>query len=436
MAAATLALLGGNPVRSAEWPPWPVFDDQEESALLEAFRGGEWGGFPMPNRFAGDFAAAFARRHDCRFGQCVANGTVSLEIALEALGVEAGSEVIVPAYTFEATAAAVLFAGCVPVFADVDPEDYCLLPAAVEELIGPRTQAILPVHLAMSVADMDRLNEIAERHQLALVEDCAHAHGARWRGRGVGSLGDAGSFSFQTSKLMTAGEGGIVITNDSAARDRLFALTNCGRPRPDQEGKAPATSAGLVGHNYRMTDLQAALLVAQLERLTSQHRVRGRNAEVLRHHLDQIDGLSNLRFDQRVTERAIYQFVFRFHSERFAGLDRDVFVAALQAEGVPCDGRFYESLPSSPLLAADAVDRSRYPAWNESDHVASCPIAERAAYRESVWIPHHLLLGDASDVDQIAEAIAKVCRGASSLSDAVDGDHPAVASASRARTSR
>lgn len=434
MAESKLALLGGTPVRDTQsqpWPRWPVSDEAEESAVLEVLRHGEWGGFPMPNHVAERFTAAFARRHDCRFGQCVANGTVSMEIALIALGVEPGSEVIVPAYTFETTAAAVLFAGCVPVFADVDPDDYCLSPDAVEALVGSRTQAILPVHLAMSIADMDRLSEIAERHQLKVIEDCAHAHGARWRGRGVGSLGDAGSFSFQTSKLMTSGEGGIVVTNDEQAMDRLFALTNCGRPRPG-EGEL-REHAGLVGHNYRMTDLQAAILEVQLGRLDEQHRQRGENAEHLRSRIDEMEGLSNLRSDPRVTERAIYQFVFRYDPEHFGGLERDVFVAGLQAEGIPCDGRFYESLPTSPLLQKDSA---RYPAWAASKRRPSCPVAERAAYRESVWLPHHLLLGDHGDAEQIAEAIEKICRNAASLSDAVDRDHPAVHQAGLARTSR
>ena len=160
-----LAIQGGAPVRSAPWPRWPMWDEGEERAVLEALRGGEWGGFPMPNRHAGRFAEAFARFHDCEHGLCVANGTVSLEIALEAAGVEAGSEVVVPAYTFEATAAAVLFAGCVPVFADVTPDTYCLDPAAFEAAIGPRTRAVIPVHLGMRFADLDAIGAIADRHQ-------------------------------------------------------------------------------------------------------------------------------------------------------------------------------------------------------------------------------------------------------------------------------
>ncbi|HVR30636.1 MAG TPA: DegT/DnrJ/EryC1/StrS family aminotransferase, partial [Thermoanaerobaculia bacterium] len=246
-----------------------MWDEAEEQAVLAALRGGEWGGFPMPNRHAARFADTFARFHDCDYGLCVANGTVSLELALEAAGVEPGAEVVVPAYTFEATAAAVLFAGCVPVFADVLPDTYCLDPAALEAVATPRTQAVVPVHLAMRFADLDRIGEIAARHGLAVIEDCAHAHGGQWRGRGAGSWGVAGSFSFQSSKLMTAGEGGIVVTRDAAVLDRLFALANCGRQRPGRRADTP-----VVGHNYRMTDLQAAILEVQLSRLEQQHELR------------------------------------------------------------------------------------------------------------------------------------------------------------------
>ncbi len=410
MTTTELALLGGTPVRGNPWPQWPARGPEEERALIAALRDGDWGGFPLPNERAAAFAAAFAERHDSTHAMCVANGTVSLEAALQAMGVEPGAEVIVPAYTFEATASAALFAGCVPVFADIDPDTYCIDVGAADALITERTQAIVPVHLAMTVADLDAIGTLAENHGLAVLEDCAHAHGARWRGRGVGSWGDAGSFSFQSSKLMTSGEGGIVTTSDDATLDRLHALVNCGRQRP-----GAAEPAAAIGHNYRMTDLQAAILEVQLRRLDRQHEIRAVNARRLRAAIEDIDGLTNLRIDDRVTTQAIYQFVFRFDSDAFASLDRDTFVAALQAEGVPSDGRFYESLPKSELLRPDPA---RYPAWSVAladATAADCPNAAQAAYRESIWLPHPLLLGTAADVDDIVEAVLKVQQSARNL---------------------
>lgn len=408
--SSKLALLGGTPVRTDPWPQWPARGPEEEQAVIAALRDGDWGGFPLPNERAASFANAFAQRHDCEHALCVANGTVSLEVALQAMGVEPGAEVIVPAYTFEATASAALFAGCVPVFADIDPETWCIDVEAAAALVTERTQAIVPVHLAMTIADLDAIGSLTEKRGLAVLEDCAHAHGARWRGRGVGSWGDAGSFSFQTSKLMTAGEGGIVTTSDDAVLDGLHTLVNCGRQRA---GAAEPVVA--IGHNYRMTDLQAAILEVQLRRLDRQHELRAGNSRRLRTAIEDIEGLTNLRIDDRVTTQAIYQFVCRFDSNAFADIDRDVFVAALQAEGVPADGRFYESLPVSELLRPDSA---RYPAWSAAlpgVPAATCPNAERAAYRESVWLPHQLLLGTETDVDDIVEAVLKVQHSAGDL---------------------
>ncbi|HUP25317.1 MAG TPA: DegT/DnrJ/EryC1/StrS family aminotransferase [Thermoanaerobaculia bacterium] len=421
-----LALLGGSPLRTAPWPRWPARSEEEERAVLAALRDGDWGGFPLPNERSAHFAEAFARRHDSRFALPVTNGTVSLEVALQALGVEPGGEVIVPAYTFEATASAVLFAGAVPVLADVEPDTYCLSPAAVESVITPQTQAIVPVHLAMVIADMDSLNDIAARHGLAVLEDCAHAHGARWKGRAVGALGNAGSFSFQTSKLMTAGEGGIVTTDDEAVLDRLHALVNCGRQRPGRERDVP-----VVGHNYRMTDLQAAILEVQLGRLDEQHERRARNAARLAAGLREISGLVPLRVDERITTQAIYQYVLRYDAEAWDGLPRDRFVAALAAEGVPCEGVFYENLADSPLLPLDA---QRYPAWAAAyERRADCPVARRAAYQESVWLSHHLLLGEGSDVDDILAAIRKVYDARHEL---LRAEHPEFGRRAKARTRR
>ena len=414
MTRGTLALLGGPPVRSDPWPAWPVWDGAEEAALLEVLRNREWGGYPMPNHYAERFARAFAERHDCEHGLCVANGTVSLEVALQASGVEPDAEVIVPAYTFEATAAAVLFSGCVPVFADIEPSSYCLDPASLEERITPRTQAVIPVHLGMRFADMDRIVQIAERHGLAILEDCAHAHGGRWRDRGAGSFGAAGSFSFQTSKLMSAGEGGIVITNDSEVLDRLFALANCGRQRPQRSRDHP-----VVGHNYRMTDFQAAILEVQLNRLDEQHHRRQRNTSRLDEAFQGIDGFTPLDMDPRITRPALYQYVLRYDSSQFEDLPREAVVAALAAEGIPCDGRFYECLTSSEMLPLEA---QRFPAFAQRPQ-GPCPTAERAAWREGIWIPHQVFLGDGADLDRIPEAIDKIRSGAEDLRGL---EHPAV----------
>jgi dTDP-4-amino-4,6-dideoxygalactose transaminase len=395
-----LALRGGARVRTTPFTAWPIYDDREAQALQRVLVSRNWGGYPCPNDNAREFAQRFADYHGAQYGVAVTNGTVSLELALAAAGIGAGDEVIVPAYTWEGTAAAALFAGAVPVFVDVSPESYCIDPTLVEAAITPRTKAVIPVHLGFRFADMDRLTEIAERHHLFLLEDCAHAHGSKWRGRGAGSIGNAGSFSFQTSKLMTAGEGGIVITSDIDLADQVVRLANCGRPPRRESRGVPA-----LGHNYRMTEFQAAILLAQLERLEDQTSHRERLTAYLETGLKEIGGLTLLERDPRITTQASYHYVFKFNAEEFGGIHRNAFVAALKAEGIHCDGRFYEAVYNSSLFEFSAAS---YPAWAASRREYHCPVAERAGYEESVWLPHEIFLGTESDVEDVVAAIQKI----------------------------
>jgi dTDP-4-amino-4,6-dideoxygalactose transaminase len=385
---------------------WPQFDEREKRAILDVLESRNWGGYPFPNKLAELFSQRFAAHQDAKHALCAANGTVTLEIALKALGILPGDEVIVPAYTFEATAAPVLRLGAIPVFVDVLPDTYCIDSTAAAEAVTSRTRAIIPVHLAMNMADMDAITKVAARHDLKLVEDCAHAHGAKWRNKGAGSIGDAGSFSMQTSKLMTAGEGGALTINDDEVFELCQSYVNCGRAsQTDRFGHR------ILGFNYRMTEFQAAILLAQLERLPEQTELRSARAAVLSEGLSKIPGITLLKRDARLTTQAIYQFVFRYDAAAFGGAERDRFVAALEAEGIPCDGLFYEPVYRSALFHVDPKDfpgllsngTAELP-WAKT----SCPVAERAAYLESVWLPHQLLLGGEEEVDQIVEAVAKI----------------------------
>ncbi|MEW6128765.1 MAG: DegT/DnrJ/EryC1/StrS family aminotransferase [Acidobacteriota bacterium] len=400
---AQLAIAGGTPVRTKPFTAWPLFDEREQQGLLAVLESRNWGGYPFPNKYAKAFAERFAERHTARYALCAANGTVTIEIALKACGIRPGDEVIVPAYTFEATAVPVLKLGAIPVFVDVTSANYCLDVEAARAAITERTRAIIPVHLAMNMADMDAIKDLAHQHDLRVVEDCAHAHGARWRGQGAGSLGDAGSFSMQTSKLLTAGEGGVVTTNDDELFERCESYVNCGRASSTDRFKHR-----LLGYNYRMTEFQAAMLLAQLERLDAQTDVRAERAARLAQALAQIDGIEILKRDERQTTQAIYQYVFKYNAEAFGGASRNRFVAALEAEGVPCDGIFYEPMYRSALFKVDAADFLQLNAKKLAWQHAHCPVAERAAYEEAVWLPHQLLLGDETEVDDIVEAIVKI----------------------------
>jgi dTDP-4-amino-4,6-dideoxygalactose transaminase len=403
---AKLAIAGGAPVRTSAFAEWPQFDDRERRAILGVLESRNWGGYPFPNHLAETFGRAFASYQDAKHGLCAANGTVTLEIALKAIGISPGDEVIVPAYTFEATAAPVLRLGAIPVFVDVLPDTYCVDADAAAEAITSRTRAIMPVHLAMNMADMDAICGLASRRGLKIIEDCAHAHGAKWRGKGAGSIGDAGSFSMQTSKLMTSGEGGVVTTCDDEVFELCQSYVNCGRA-----SQTDRFQHRILGFNYRMTEFQAAILLAQLERLAGQTELRGARAARLSEGLSSIPGISLLKKDERLTTQAIYQFVFKYDAEAFGGASRDRFVAALEAEGVASDGLFYEPVYRSALFNVDPLDFPSLQGRGTEDlpwAKTRCPVAERAAYLESVWLPHQLLLGSPGDVDQIVEAVAKI----------------------------
>jgi dTDP-4-amino-4,6-dideoxygalactose transaminase len=348
--------------------------------------------------------------HGAKYGLCLANGTIALVAALQAAGIGWGDEVIVPAYTWDGTATAVLFAGGVPVFADVHPDTYCLDPEAVRRVITPRTRALLPVHLAMRFADMDALGAIAAEHNLVIVEDCAHAHGGSLNGRGAGSMGDIGCFSFQESKLMTAGEGGICITSRLDCFEAMQTIVNCGRASlTDQYG------ARKLGSNYRMTELQACMLVGQLEMLPEFRERRTRNAALFTDLLSGIEGIRPLPPQPGITSQTIYNYVFQYRPGAGAAPSRDLFVAALEKEGIPCDGRFYEPVYRSDLFY---VTPENSPQVGISYAEVHCPVSERAAYEEAVWLPQFLFIGDEADVRDVAAAVRKVAEARDELAAA------------------
>jgi dTDP-4-amino-4,6-dideoxygalactose transaminase len=379
---------------------WPQYLPADAQRLQQVLESRHWGGYPVPSRYCGEFAERFARLHGAKYGLCLANGTIALVAALQAAGIRFGDEVIVPAYTWDGTATAVLFAGGVPVFADVDPDTYCLDVESARKAITPRTKALLPVHLAMRFADMDALSALAREHGLKIIEDCAHAHGGQYRAKGAGSIGDMGCFSFQESKLMTSGEGGMVITSDLKYFEHLQSQVNCGRASMTDEYEQR-----VLGANYRMTELQAALLIGQLDMLPELAAKRARNAARLSTALSAIPGVRPLPPQPDITRDTIYNYVFQYRPQRHGVVARDLFVAALDAEGIPSDGRFYEPVYRSDLFYATP---ETCPQLKTDYSQVKCPVSERAAYEESVWLPQFLLIGEDRDVDDIAAAVAKV----------------------------
>jgi dTDP-4-amino-4,6-dideoxygalactose transaminase len=396
----TPAVLGGAPVRTAPYPSWPVWDAHERENLLTVLDAGGW--WSGNGRVAATFANDFAAYHGATYGLALTNGTHTLEAALAACDVGEGDEVIVPGMTFVASASAALAVNATPILVDVDPDTLCIDVEATEAAITPRTRAIIAVHVAGAAADLDALIELCERHDLRLIEDCAHAHGTFWRGRGVGSWGDFGSFSMQRSKLMTAGEGGVLICNDEELRDRAWSYADCGRTKGEW-----FYHHAHYGSNLRMTEWQGAVLSAQLERFPEQNAIRNDNAIALNAALDEVPGLRAPRRDPRMDYQGNYCFVFHYDAEQFAGLPLGGFERALGAEGIPM-GVSYPSLSDLVLFREGNFGprlRASAPTFDYSS--LHLPVAEHAA-ASTVWLQHRLLLADREDVLDVARAAARI----------------------------
>ena len=405
-----LAISGGTPVRSSAYPAWPSGDDREIEAVTDVIRSGEWGGFPEPGRYGGRFEEAFAAYQGAAHGILMSNGTITMEVALKALGIGWGDEVIIPALTFAATAYAPIAAGALPVIVDVSPDTWCIDPDLVEAAITPATKAIMPVHLGHQMADMDRIMAIATKHGLAVVEDCAHAHGQQWQGQGAGCIGDFGSFSHQSSKILTAGEGGSLLTNDDDLARRAHSLIDCGR------AKDPDEKEFTFGANYRLGELHAALLVVAMERFPAQQAQRADAGTLFEGLVAQVPGVRVMPVDARVTRWSFYNYIIAIDPDAFAGRTNGIVCAALEAEGIPAEVQYpsmnrYElfqpSLSRLPVCVefADRLDPQRM----------SFPVAEAAGQRESVYFMENVFRDGTKGIEDAVEAVAKVQRHADEL---------------------
>jgi dTDP-4-amino-4,6-dideoxygalactose transaminase len=397
-----LALLGGEPVRRLPYPSWPVFDDRDIQVVTQVIKSGNWGGFPYPGPQTSAFIRSFLELQGGNHAVAMANGTVTLEVACRAAGLGWGDEVIVPAYTFQATAAGPMAAGVVPVIADIDPETYCIAPAAIEAAITEKTRAIIPVHNGAQMADMDAIMDIAERYNLIVIEDCAHAHGARWRGQGAGTFGHFGSFSLQSSKTLTSGEGGILICANQELADRAASIIDCGRPH-DLAGETYT-----MGANYRMAEMQAGLANVAIKRFPAQMTEREAMAAYLDEALSEIPGIRVLRRDIRHTRRSFYRYIFAI-DPGFLGFDHALMVNALRKEGIPVDTGY----PAMHRYALFQPQLSRLPvpsAFPERLRFEKMrfPEAERAAEHEAVWVNENVFRAGPQGIDDVTDALKKI----------------------------
>ena len=403
-----LALLGGTPVRQKPFPAWPMFEGAEEESLTKILRSGSWGGY---NKKVEEFETAFAAMHRTKHAISCANGTVALEVALRVTGIQCGDEVIVPPFTFVATATSVLLCHGSPVFADIDPVTLNLSPASVEAAITPRTRALIVVHFGGHPADMDAFAAIARKHSLALIEDCAHAHGAAWDGIPVGNFGVAGTFSFQAFKLITSGEGGIVLTNSAEIAEGVWAYCNQGRKK----------SSGwfehyTLGTNYRLTAFQAALLDEQLKKLPGQTRTRAQNVEYLREQFADLPGFRMAPVHPKVQNHPHYLVTLRYLPSEMEGVSRTAVLKALQSEGIPAVPTYPYPLYRNPLFITDQLPPCRCGSWKPAQDYGSLNLVEsERACQDGIWLEHNLFLGTKKDIDDIVAAFRKIQRNASVL---------------------
>lgn len=396
-----LALDGGAPLRDKPFPSWPQWTDEEARALESVLRSGAW--WMPPGTQVKALEAEFAAFQQARYGIAVTNGSAAIEVALRAANIDWGDEVITTPYTFIATANSCLLVGAIPRFVDILPDSWNLDPAQIEAAITPRTKAILPVHIGGEPADIDAIRTIAQRHGLIVIEDCAQAHAAAWQGKKVGALGAMGTFSFQASKNITGGEGGMILTNDEEWYERCWSVVNVGRDR-----QGAWYEHVRLASNYRLSEWPAAVLRVQLTRLEEQAERRTANARYLAAQLAQVPGLTPLPGDPRVTCNAYHLFKIWYDPAAFGGRPATQFAQAMQAEGVPLTVGYPEPLYATRVIAervAFIEGKLGIPAVSQPE----CPVALRAC-AQGLWIHQAALLGPQGDMDDIVAAAVKIQR--------------------------
>jgi dTDP-4-amino-4,6-dideoxygalactose transaminase len=342
----------------------------------------QWGGF---HPFVADFEKNFAHYQHAKQGISAFNGTVTLELALTVLGIGEGDEVIVPAISFISTATAVSRVGATPVFVDIEPHSFNIDPAAVAEAIGPKTKGVVAVHFGGALCDMDRLSTLCQAENLLLLEDAAHAHGSEWNGRRAGSFGICGSFSFQNGKVLSAGEGGLLVTSDEGFAEEARSVANQGR----LHGKNFFEHYRL-GTNFRLTGWQAAVLVAQMERLDEQIERRTARLALLKSAAATGDEIIWQAVPSAVTRNSQYLALGRVRGGRSV---RDLLCERLRDAGVPNHPFYPHTLPQNPLYAEQTNCR-----------VLPCPNAE-ACVQDAFWLPHRVLLADEGTVEQVGKVM-------------------------------
>lgn len=419
--ASTLAILGGQPVRAKSFPTWPIVDETDENLVMSALRSGRWS--------RGELVAKVEKRFvefmGAKCGLLTGSGTQALHTSIHTLGIGGGDEVITTPFTFIATIDAILLEDALPVFADVDPETFMINPDKIEEKITENTRAILPVHITGGVAHMDKINAIAKKHNLKVIEDACQAILAEWNHKKVSTLGDLGCFSFANSKCLTCGEGGAILGDDQEIMDRCYAFHTFGRAQGKFMPRDKYTYP-ILGLKYRTMSLNSALLDAQMNRVEEQCKKRSENADYLTSKIKEIPGIIPRKDYPETTRTSYYTYGFRYKKEHFNNLPRAKFLSALRAEGIPCgfelgtigsnsapmnkEGAIVDAINSKSFKKIYSKERlNKYIEGN------NCPDSDQMC-QEIAGFNQNLLLGTKEDMNDVANAILKVYENRDKLS--------------------
>ena len=406
-----MALFGGKKIRESPFPKHPIITKEEKNAVLEVLESGNLSTFIASpgTQFLGgkkitEFERRFADYLGIKYAIAFNSATSALHAAVVAVGVKPGEEVIVPPYTFTSTATSVLMHNAIPIFSDVKNDIYCLDPNKLGSVVTPLTRAIIPVHLFGHPCDMDEIMLFAHQHNLKIIEDCAQAPGAKYKGKNVGTIGNCGIFSFQETKNMMTGEGGMLVTDDEEIAKIAQMVRNHGEVLlPTQKERTYRSE--ILGWGYRMTEMEAAIGIVQLSKLDKMNEERIKLCEYITNKISKIDGFNHSRYD---FVKHVYYVYSLSYDENKIGIPRDKFCEAMRAEGIPFFGGYVRPLYLNPLYTEQRAFAFRHYKGKVKYEKGICPVAELLHEKELVMTPVCRPPATFSDMDDIINAITKI----------------------------
>ena len=413
--AGKLALLGGKPVRAAGriGPAWPYVDQRVVDRVVKTTKSGIWSRIQSRDGTVLTFEAQFAELIGAKYSVGTGSGTQALNTCVEALGIGPGDEVITSPYTDMGTIQSILVSRALPVLVDLDPDSFQLDPDEVEKHINENTKAIMPVHIFGVAANMERIMAIAKKHQLKVIEDACQGPLARYQGKGLGTIGDLGCFSFQASKPISCGEGGAVVGNDEALMDQCYTVQNHGTSRKG--------SNVTIGSKYRMNEFEGAVLLGQYPGIRERFETRNNNANYLDAQLKGFKGLVPQKKYPGTESGAYYHYGMSYHRADFDDIERSTFLKAVAAEGVSLNSYIRTGLHREPwvdhIIGLKSYQKmyapARLKAYKESMHLPNCDkVSDETMV--SFW-GSGALLAERKEMDNIVNAIMKVYENRSQL---------------------